>query len=87
MPILAVSQEPRFFDVPAKASGDRLRISGAQASGDQSRKGPQPGACRPGMGFRLHSFGVQDSGDRSREVPEWVPLFKEGLSGDTPTCS
>ena len=27
--------------------------------------------------------GVQARGDRSREVPEWLQLFKEGLSGES----
>ena len=38
VPIVAVSKEVRSPDVSAKASGDRLQIPGAQASGDWSEK-------------------------------------------------
>ena len=43
---------------------------------------PMPGERRPGIGRPIP--GVEVSGDRSHEFPEWLQLFKIGVSDEPP---
>ena len=84
--MLAVSQELTMLDDPAKATGDRLQIPGAESSGDWSQKVHQsdvPSHENPGQASadRMHMPGVQAAGDRSQKVPQLLQYFKEGFSG------
>ena len=85
--MLAVSQELTMLDDPAKATGDRLQIPGAESSGDWSQKVhqsdvPSHEESRPSIG-RPNAFArcPGSGGDRSQKVPQLLQYFKEGFSG------
>ena len=71
VPSAPISNAPRLPDVFSQASGDRLEIPGASASGDRSRKVRQsdvPSQENPG----------QASGDdQSHKIPEWLNFSKK----------